>query len=34
MIPFQRILFPVDYSEDCRGLVPYVKEMAKGSAQK
>lgn len=27
MIPFRRILFPVDYSEPCRSAVPYVKDM-------
>jgi nucleotide-binding universal stress UspA family protein len=33
MIPFRRILFPVDYSEPCQQAVPYVKEMvAKFSA--
>ena len=26
MIPFRRVLFPVDYSEPCRALVPYVRE--------
>jgi nucleotide-binding universal stress UspA family protein len=26
MLPFRRILFPVDYSEPCRAVVPYVKE--------
>lgn len=29
MLPFRRILFPVDYSEPCRAVVPYVKEMAR-----
>lgn len=28
MIPFKRILFPVDFSEACRAVVPYVKGMA------
>jgi len=28
MLPFHRILFPVDYSEPCKALVPYVREMA------
>jgi nucleotide-binding universal stress UspA family protein len=33
MIPFRRILFPVDYSEPCLEAVPYVKDMvAKFSA--
>jgi len=27
MLPFRRILFPVDYSEPCKAIVPYVKEM-------
>ncbi len=27
MLPFRNILFPVDYSEPCRAVVPYVKEM-------
>jgi nucleotide-binding universal stress UspA family protein len=26
MLPFRKILFPVDYSESCRAIVPYVKE--------
>ena len=26
MLPFRRILFPVDYSEPCRAVVPYIKE--------
>ena len=26
MLPFRRILFPVDYSEPCRAVVPYVTE--------
>jgi nucleotide-binding universal stress UspA family protein len=29
MIPFRRILFPVDYSESCNALAPYVKDMAR-----
>jgi len=33
MIPFRRILFPVDYSDPCRQAAPYVKDMvAKFSA--
>lgn len=28
MLPFRKILFPVDYSEPCRAVVPYVKEIA------
>jgi len=27
MLPFRRILFPVDYSEPCKALVPYVRDM-------
>jgi len=27
MLPFKRVLFPVDYSEPCRAIVPYVKDM-------
>ena len=27
MLPFRKILFPVDYSEPCRAIVPYVSEM-------
>jgi nucleotide-binding universal stress UspA family protein len=27
MLPFQRILFPVDYSEPCLAVAPYVQEM-------
>lgn len=27
MLPFRKILFPVDYSEPCRAIVPYVEEM-------
>jgi len=27
MLPFKRILFPVDYSDHCRSVVPFVKEM-------
>jgi nucleotide-binding universal stress UspA family protein len=27
MLPFRRILFPVDYSEPCHTVVPYVKEI-------
>jgi len=29
MLPFQKILFPVDYSEPCQSIVPYVSEMQK-----
>jgi nucleotide-binding universal stress UspA family protein len=28
MLPFRRILFPVDYSPSCRAVIPYVQEMA------
>lgn len=28
MLPFQRILFPVDYSAPCQAVIPYVQEMA------
>jgi nucleotide-binding universal stress UspA family protein len=28
MLPFHRILFPVDYSEPCQAVIPYVREMA------
>ncbi|MGJ5819304.1 universal stress protein [Paludibaculum fermentans] len=28
MLQFNKILFPLDYSEDCRALVPYVNEAA------
>jgi len=27
MLPFRKILFPVDYSEPCKALVPYVQDM-------
>jgi nucleotide-binding universal stress UspA family protein len=27
MVPFRKILFPVDYSEPCRALIPYVQDM-------
>jgi nucleotide-binding universal stress UspA family protein len=27
MLPFRKILFPVDYSEPCQAVIPYVKEM-------
>jgi len=27
MLPFRKILFPVDYSQPCRAIVPYVKEV-------
>lgn len=29
MVPFKRILFPVDYSDICRDSVPYVDEMTR-----
>jgi nucleotide-binding universal stress UspA family protein len=29
MLPFRKILFPVDYSEPCKAIVPYVAEMQK-----
>jgi nucleotide-binding universal stress UspA family protein len=29
MLPFRRLLFPVDYSEPCETVVPYVKDMLK-----
>jgi nucleotide-binding universal stress UspA family protein len=28
MLPFKKILFPVDYSPSCTAMVPYVKDMA------
>jgi hypothetical protein len=28
MLPFHKILFPVDYSAPCQALIPYVQEMA------
>ncbi len=28
MLPFHKILFPVDYSAPCRAVIPYVQEMA------
>ncbi len=28
MLPFRKIVFPVDYSEPCRAVAPYVREMA------
>jgi nucleotide-binding universal stress UspA family protein len=28
MLPFHKILFPVDYSEPCQSVIPYVQEMA------
>jgi nucleotide-binding universal stress UspA family protein len=28
MLPFRKILFPVDYSDPCRAVVPYVRDMA------
>jgi nucleotide-binding universal stress UspA family protein len=27
MLPFHKILFPVDYSEPCKDVIPYVREM-------
>lgn len=27
MLPFKKILFPIDYSEPCRAVVPYVQDM-------
>jgi nucleotide-binding universal stress UspA family protein len=32
MIPFRRILFPVDYSNACRATIPYVEEMVRLNA--
>ncbi|HTR37686.1 MAG TPA: universal stress protein [Bryobacteraceae bacterium] len=29
MLPFRKILFPVDYSEPCNAVVPYVKDMVR-----
>jgi nucleotide-binding universal stress UspA family protein len=29
MLPFRKILFPVDYSASCRATVPYVQDMAR-----
>jgi hypothetical protein len=29
MLPFRKILFPVDYSQHCLSIVPYVKEMVR-----
>jgi nucleotide-binding universal stress UspA family protein len=29
MLPFRRILFPVDYSPSCRAVIPYVQDMAR-----
>ena len=29
MLPFRKILFPVDYSPSCSAIVPYVKEMVR-----
>jgi len=29
MLPFKKILFPVDYSPSCTAMVPYVKDMTK-----
>ena len=28
MLPFHKILFPVDYSAPCQALIPYIQEMA------
>ncbi len=28
MLPFRRVLFPVDYSAPCQAVIPYVQEMA------
>jgi hypothetical protein len=28
MLPFRKILFPVDYSAPCQAVIPYVQEMA------
>jgi nucleotide-binding universal stress UspA family protein len=28
MLPFHKILYPVDYSEPCQAIIPYVREMA------
>jgi nucleotide-binding universal stress UspA family protein len=29
MLPFRKILYPVDYSDSCRAIAPYVTEMAR-----
>lgn len=29
MLPFRKILFPVDFSEPCRAIVPYIKDMSR-----
>jgi nucleotide-binding universal stress UspA family protein len=29
MLPFRKILFPVDYSQHCLSVVPYIKEMVR-----
>jgi nucleotide-binding universal stress UspA family protein len=29
MLPFRRILFPIDYTEPCQAVIPYVKEMVR-----
>ena len=34
MLPFRNILFPVDYSDPCVGIVPYVRDMASHSSAK
>lgn len=31
MIPFRRILFPIDYSDPCLAMIPYVKDILKRS---
>jgi nucleotide-binding universal stress UspA family protein len=33
MIPFRKILFPIDYSEACVAIVPYVKDVLRFSAE-
>jgi nucleotide-binding universal stress UspA family protein len=32
MLPFRKILFPVDYSDSCRAVAPYVRELARHCA--
>lgn len=29
MLPFRKIVFPTDYSEPCRAVIPYVKDMSR-----
>src|SRR5690242_9756388 len=29
MLPFRKILFPVDYSDSCRAIIPYVRAMVR-----